>query len=142
MKRILPLLALLLSGSWLIAMGAGGATANVSWTAPTTYTDGTTLPANDIASYTVSWVSTAPGAAVQSKTVPGGTLATSVNVPCGSANFSVTVTTTATAAVPNATSGPDGPVTFASGVSCAPNPPGALAVSAAPVSAAAAVKKP
>lgn len=111
-------LSLLLLGLVLTAeVWAAGTTATVSWTAPTSYIDNTPLPATDIASYTVLWTG-------GSKTVTG--LSTTVPVPCGSQTFTVIVTTTATAKYPSSTSDPSAPITYASGVTCRPNPPGAV----------------
>lgn len=100
---------------------AAGTSAALSWTAPTTYTDGTAIPSGDIAFYTVTW-----NAGTVKVNAPE--LSAAINVPCGSTAFSVTVTTSATAKYPNATSLPAGPVPYATGIACAPNPPGGLAV--------------
>lgn len=112
---------LVLSVTW-----AAGVSATVSWVAPATYNDGSTVPSTDIDHYTLSW------APVGSQAGPSGSVnvtSTSavVAVPCGSTSFSVTVTTSATAKYPNVTSGPDGPVSYASGVTCTINPPTGLA---------------
>lgn len=114
--------ALLLSP---LAAYAAGATANLSWTAPTAYIDGEPLPAAQIDHYTITWTTASPagvGGPTGSLTVPGTATAATVPVPCGSVNFSITVTTTAAAVFPNATSAPDGPVPYATGVTCGPNP--------------------
>lgn len=127
MKKFLSgLIALLLTSLALAASTNGTQTATVSWTAPTQYTDGTALAATDIASYTVTYQTAT--SAVKSLTVPAGTLTTTVAALCGTANFSVTVTTTATAVYPNATSSPAGPVPFVSSVNCVPNSPSGLTV--------------
>jgi hypothetical protein len=99
---------------------AAGPTANVSWSAPVTYVDGSAMPATDIAFYTVKWGS-------NSKQVT--TLSTTADVICGSASFTVSITTKTTAKYPNATSSDAGPVSYATGVTCAPNPPTGLQVS-------------
>lgn len=98
---------------------AAGSSATVSWVAPTAYTDSSALPAGDIAFYTLTWDN---GGSVK---VTG--LQSLVTIPCGSTHFSVTVTTTATAAYPNATSSAAGPIPYATGIACAPNPPSGLA---------------
>lgn len=125
LSRILPLLALL---SVTVSIAAG-TSATASWTAPTAYTDGSALPASDIDHYTLTWGpaagSSGPSGSVN---VPAGTVSTVINVPCGSTSFTVSVTTGAAAKYPNSTSAPAGPVPYASGLSCAPNPPGGLAV--------------
>ncbi len=102
-----------------LAIGAG-IVANLSWTAPTAYLDGTAMPASDIASYTVTYVY---GGKTVTANFPAGTLSTTVSVPCGSTSFEVDVTTTATAVYPNAVSGQSNVVPYASGVACAPMAP-------------------
>jgi hypothetical protein len=112
-----------------VAFGAG-TTANVSWTAPTAYVDGTALAASDIASYTVSWApatgQAGPSGSLKVSPAAGSTavptLAT-VPVACGDVTFTVTVTTTASAHYPNMTSAPSSPVPYATGAQCVPNPP-------------------
>lgn len=101
---------------------AAGTAAQVSWSPPTAYNDASALPISDIASYTLAWTGSTSG----SKTVTG--TSTSVAVACGSVAFTVTVTTNAGAKFPNATSAPAGPVPYATGVTCGPNPPTALTV--------------
>lgn len=123
----------LLSGVALasvLAVWAATPSATVSWSAPTQYVDGTVLPVADIDHYSVSWGPVSPAAvtATNSGTVIVKSLTASVPVACGSVEFSVTATTGANATYPNTTSTPAGPVPYASGVACAPNPPGALAV--------------
>lgn len=113
--------------------------ASVSWLAPTTYADTSVIAAGELDHYTISWTSTAPGGPSGSLTVPGTALAAVVPLSCGAANFAVTVTTTASAKYPNATSGPAGPVLWDSKVVCAPNPPTGLAVQSSVTSQA--VKK-
>lgn len=98
--------------------------ATVTWAAPTAYLDKSVLPVEDIDHYTLSWTPAQGSSGVL--TVKG--LTAVVPVVCGTVQFSVTATTGATALYPNTTSTAAGPVPFASGVSCAPNPPGALAV--------------
>jgi hypothetical protein len=124
---ILAVAALLLcSMSVMVSFAQAPKSATVTWIAPTTYVDGTVLPAASIDHYTITWPlagGTSPSGSLISKT-----LSAVVPVVCGSVAFSVTVTTTAAALYPNSTSAPAGPVTYASGVSCAANPPGALAV--------------
>lgn len=116
---MLKRLSLTLSIALLVALAvppmaeAAGTTANLSWSAPTQYVDGTALPASDIAFYTVQFNG-------QSQKVTAPATTASVNVACGSASFTVTVTTTATAKYPNATSDPSGAVPYASGVVCRP----------------------
>jgi hypothetical protein len=98
---------------------AAGTTATVTIVPPTLYEDGTALPATDIAFYTISWSGAGPSGSKQTTT-----LVTSVPVACGSVSFTATVTTTAGAKYPNATSLAGGPVPYAAGVTCVPNAPG------------------
>jgi hypothetical protein len=121
MKRLLPLLGLLAATLAL----AAGTTANVAWTAPTAYTDGTAVGATDIASYTVTWTGSGASTSGSVKVIAPATTA-AVTVPCGSATFTVTVTTSATAYIPNVTSSPTTGVPYATGVTCTINPPSAL----------------
>lgn len=129
LRQLFPRIAALAAIAAVSVSIAAGTSAKLSWVAPTTYTDSTTLPVADIASYTITWGPTgvASGPA-GSTTVPAGTLATTINVPCGSTAFTVAVTTTASAKYPGTTSAPTSPVPYASGVSCAPNPPTGLVV--------------
>jgi len=66
----------------------------------------------------------------QSVQVKAPLLSATVPALCGTVNFTVSVTTSASAKYPNATSTPAGPVPFVSSATCvgAPNPPGALSV--------------
>ncbi len=98
--------------------------ATLTWTAPLLDVDGT--PVGGIDHYTVTW-SRAPTAPAVG-TLDVKTTSAVVPVACGSMLFTVTATTSTTATYPNTTSQPAGPVTYVSEVSCAPNPPGALAV--------------
>lgn len=100
------------------AAHAAGPSYTVSWAPPSAYLDTSALPATDIAFYTV----TVDG--VPQKVAGATQLA--LSKPCGSASITVSVTTTAGAKYPNTTSDPAGPVTYATGVTCKPNPPGAL----------------
>lgn len=127
MKRIfsaLKLAAILLLPALALAAGT---TANLSWTAPTQYTDNTSIAAGELDHYTIAWAPQAGKTGPTGSLTVAGTL-TSATVPvaCGDVTFTLTVTTSATAKYPNATSGPAGPVPYVSGVSCAPNPPGAF----------------
>lgn len=129
MKHFVTRIAAVLALAAVAVSFAAGTSAKLSWIAPTTYSDNTPLPVADISSYTITWGPTGVvSGPAGSTTVPAGTLATSVSVPCGSTAFTIAVTTTATAKYPNTTSGPTSPVPYASGVSCAPNPPSGLVV--------------
>lgn len=128
MKRLLAIAALALVSTLCVTYGAG-TTANLTWTAPTAYTDGTSLPAADLDHYTISWAPAAgQSGPTGSTTVAGNLTAATVPVPCGQVSFTLTVTTGASAHYPNATSGPAGPVPYVTGVTCQPNPPTGLAV--------------
>jgi hypothetical protein len=114
----------------------------VAWLAPTTYVDGSAIAPGDLDHYTITWTASVAGGPAGSMTVPGNTLAANVPFPCGSANFSITVTTSSTSSkYPNTTSDPSSPlVLFDSKVKCAPNPPSGLGVRSSAVSAQAVTK--
>lgn len=119
---------------------AAGTTANVSWTLAECYNDGvippppatgcgtaSPLPPSDILQAVVTWTGTVSG----SKVVLMPALSTVVNVPCGSATFSVHLVAKSTAKYPNSagpptTQGP--PVPYATGIQCSPLPPLAVTV--------------
>lgn len=115
---------------------AAAPSATVSWTAPTTYTDGTALAAADLASYTVIACRGASAcvsfttAAVAAGTAPPTSLA--VPLTCGNYTFTVAAETTAAAKYPTISSVPSAAVPYATGVSCAPNPPSGVVVVATP----------
>lgn len=97
---------------------AAGTTANLSWTAPTSYSDGTALPASDIASYTLAWTATSPFAKAGTVSAASSALTATVStLTCGTYNFTITVTTTATAYSPNS-SATSAPVLYNTGVTC------------------------
>lgn len=126
MRRFLQLAALLLVSG--VVFGAG-TTANVSWVAPTQYTDGTALANGDIDHYTVTWAPGSGQSGPSGSLKVAGTASTAVvPVACGQATFSITVTTSATAKYANVTSAPSNPVPYATGVTCTVNPPTGLAV--------------
>lgn len=127
LKAILPFLLVLASA--VPVARAAPPSANVSWTDPTAYVDGNALSSADIDHYTVTWSSVKTGLAGGSLTVKApATFPVVVPLSCGDYSFTVTVTTGASALYPNATSSPAGPVTFATGVTCAPNPVSGLTV--------------
>lgn len=121
---------LILLGAVAPLVYAAGTTANLSWTLPVTYNDGTTaLPATDIASITVCWTPPSSGGPQAGCVTKAGALTTTtIPVACGGESFTVAVTTTATAAYPNASSDPSASVPYATGVKCKPNPPTGLGV--------------
>lgn len=125
MRRFLASLFLLFAS---VAFGAG-TTATMSWDRPLVYTDGSVLPASDIKNYTLSWSRTSGGPAVGSLVVNAPALTSPVTLVCSDYFFLVTVTTTASAKVPNATSGPSNIVPYATGVNCAPGAPTNLTAS-------------
>lgn len=106
---------------------AAGTTANVSWTAPTVYTDGTALPATDIANYTINWSAASPYAASGSVTAASGLTIVVSSLTCGSYSFTVTVKTTATAYSPNAQS-TTAPFVYNTGIVCTAPKPGTFTV--------------
>lgn len=143
MKRLLYLLSTLTSLSITISIAqVSTPAAVVAWLAPKTYTDGSPVASTDLDHYTISWVASAAGGPAGSITVPANTLAANVPFPCGSANFSITVTTSSTSPkYPNTTSDPSAPIVlFDSKVKCASNPPSGLAVRSSAASAQAVTK--
>ncbi|MGH9436392.1 MAG: hypothetical protein ACRD22_00505, partial [Terriglobia bacterium] len=77
---------------------AAGTTANLSWTAPTQYTDGTAIAAGELDHYTIAWSPAAGSAGPSgSLTVAGSVVNATVPVACGSTSFYINVTSTATA---------------------------------------------
>lgn len=106
---------------------AAGTTATLTWVAPTTYLDGSALPVAQIDHYTINWLPSAGNGTPGSMNVAGNVLTANVPLKCGNVTFTVSVTTTATATYPNATSAPSSDVPYATGVSCLPNPPTGLA---------------
>lgn len=120
MKRIACLMVAALLAT---AALASGTTATVSWAAPTTYNDGTAVGATDIASYTVTWVGSGPKTS-GTLVVSAPNVSAAVPVACGSASFTVTATASATAVYPGSVSTSSSPpVVYATGVTCALNPP-------------------
>ena len=119
MKRFVSLIAAALLATVALASGT---TATVTWVAPTTYTDGTSVAATDIASYTVTWTGTGSKTS-GSLVVTAPALSATVPVACGSASFTVTVTASATAVYPGTSATSSPPVVYATGVTCSINPP-------------------
>lgn len=112
-----------------LAALAATPTANVAWTAPTAYVTGESLPASDIASYTVKACEVnSPGTCITKTVAAPTTSIANMALVCGEYDFTVTVTTGAGALHPNETSGPSNIVPFATGVSCSPNPPAGVTV--------------
>lgn len=111
----------------ITAAHAAGTTAKCFWNAVTTYVDGSALPATDIAHYTLTW---APAAGQNgpsgSLNIPAGILSAPVTIACGATTFTISVTTTATARVPNSTSAPSAGIAYDSKVPCAPSAPSGL----------------
>lgn len=128
MKRILAALALGLLSCLCVTYGAG-TTANLTWSAPTTYTDGSAIASGDIASYTISWApASGQSGPTGTQSATASAVAATVPVACGSVTFTISVTTSSTAKYPNVTSGPSNAVPYATGVTCTINPPSGLAV--------------
>lgn len=127
MKRFRHLLFSLGCLSLVTLTLAAGTTAHLSWSAPTTYNDTSPLPATDIDHYTLTWAPPTgqPGPS-GSVNVPGTATTATAPIPCGNTTFTLSVTTTATAKYPNATSAPTSPIPYASNISCTPNPPTGL----------------
>ncbi len=102
---------------------AAGSSSTVTWVHPVTYTDGSALALSDIKETILTW--RRPGSTTVAGTVRVTAPANSTVVTgltCGNFNF-----TAATVAKNNAQSTDAGPVLYASGVTCAPNPPTGLA---------------
>lgn len=101
---------------------AAGDVAHLTWTLPSEYTDDTPLPAQDLATVTVSWFrATDPSKIVGSKSYPAAQLSADIaGMKCGDWQFVALITTTSTAKQPNATSAPAGPVTYPTGIACVP----------------------
>lgn len=127
MKYFRALLIALIPTLCLAAGTNGTQTANLAWTPPTSYSDGTTLPSGDIAFYTVVW--NGPAGTAQQKTVTAPATGTTVPNLCGTVTLSVSVTTSATAAYPNSVSPASNTATFTSSVACAPKAPTNFTVS-------------
>ncbi|SRR5579871_201968 len=135
MRKFLPTLFAAVLGFLAVAIAvplahAAGTTATLNWTNPTTYNDCTSPPTGctaiatgDIAGYTISWSRTSGGATVGSLSLTSG-VATTANVPvaCGTVFFTIVVNSSATAVYPNTPSNPTNPVSYATGVTCKPNP--------------------
>lgn len=124
-RLLLVLAACLLVGS----AHAVGTSATLTWTLPTAYTDGTALPASQIASTVISW--TRPTASIATGSVVVDAPGVTVVVPglvCGDFKFTAHVLTTASATYPSAASAEASstPATYATGVACKPNPPTGL----------------
>lgn len=99
MKKIIYSMAFAVLGMFAVPAFAQAASASASWTAPTTYTDGSALSGSQITSYTVYYGTTAGGPYPNSLVVPSvsgttPTTATISNLGVGTWYFVVTVTTT------------------------------------------------
>ena len=103
---------------------AAGTSANLAWTHPNAYTDGSALDVADIKETIITWrrpgrtnvVGTVRVTAPASQTVVTG-------LTCGSFAF-----TLATVMTSGTTSDDSQPVTYSTGIQCAPNPPTNLKV--------------
>jgi hypothetical protein len=107
----------------LALVSFAGQAAVVTWTNPTSYTDGTVLASADIASTTIEWATTSAFVSVAGSQVVAGA-ATSATVPDPAAGVSrcYRAKTTTTAAKGGLTSGPSN-VSCKTGSYSAPNPP-------------------
>jgi hypothetical protein len=102
---------------------AAGTSATLSWSHPTTYTDGAALAASDIKETFIQW--RRPGSATVAGSVRVTAPATSVVVPglvCGNFTFTAQTIMTLGATASDETS----PVPYSTGISCKPNPPTGL----------------
>lgn len=130
MKHFITVISLLCIAAITAPAHAAGTTANLTWTPPTQYTDGSPIAAGELDHYTITWApASGQSGPTGSITVAGNLSSSQVPVPCGGVSFTLTVTTSATAKYPNATSGPAGPVPYVTGVTCGPKAVTGLAVS-------------
>lgn len=110
---------------------AAGTTANLSWTLPSTWSDGSTLSVSDLKETLIEWRRTAAGPVVGSVRVTAP--ASSVSVPglaCGDFVFTASAVAKSTALYPNSQSASSSPpAAYATGVECRPNPPTGLTAS-------------
>lgn len=105
---------------------AVGPSATIKWSHPTAYTDGSALALSEIKETYVAWRRPGSSAIVGSVHVAAPAISIVVaGLVCGNFNF-VAVTVVKTN---NVESAEGGPVLYATGVQCAPNPPTNLEVS-------------
>lgn len=109
------LLALLALSS--AAALAAGTTANISWSPSYVYTDGSTMPVSDIASFTIRWDN--GGSLTVNAPV---TFPVTVPVPCGDRAFTVQINAKSTAKYTGTSDPSAPPATYSSGVVCKPGP--------------------
>jgi hypothetical protein len=108
--------------AWSIARAAG-ASATITWTHPTTSTDGSTLALTEIKETLIIWRRPGNSTVVGSARVPAPSTSTVVTgLVCGSFQFSgaTVVKTDDAASVENT------PTPYATGVACPPSPPTGL----------------
>ena len=105
---------------------AAGPTATVTWIHPLTYTDISPLAVSEIKETLITWRRPGNATIVGSVRVPGPATTTVVSgLACGNFDF-----TAATIVKTNSVQSADaGPVLYATGVTCAPNPPTGLVAS-------------
>ena len=104
---------------------AAGGSVTISWIHPTGYTDGSALPLTEIKETLVTWRRPANSTVVGSVRVAAPATSTLVvGLSCGGFNFSAATVVK----VGNVESAEAGPVLYATGVQCAPNPPTNLKV--------------
>jgi hypothetical protein len=105
---------------------AAGPSATIKWNHPTAYTDGSALALSEIKETYIAWRRPGSSTVVGSVRVAAPATSTVVTgLACGNFNF-VAVTVVKTNSI-ESTEG--GPVLYATGVQCAPNPPTNLEVS-------------
>jgi len=106
---------------------AAGTSANLSWTHPTTYIDGTPLALADIGSTVITWRRTAGGPVVATLTVPAPAAATTVTgLVCGDFVFTARTVMRVDA---NSSDETAPPAPYTTGITCRANPPTGLQVS-------------
>jgi len=106
---------------------AAGTTANLSWTHPTTYIDGTPLALADIGSTVITWRRTATGPVVATLTVPApATTAAVQGLVCGNFVFTARTVMRVSADSSDETAPP---APYSTGITCRANPPTGLQAS-------------
>ena len=98
---------------------AAGSAANLEWTHPTQYTDGSAINPADIAETLIQWRRPGSETVVGSLHVPAPAANAVAAVACGDYTF-----TAQTIMKDAAASGETGRIAYSSGVKCTPNPPG------------------
>jgi hypothetical protein len=102
---------------------AAGTTANLSWSFPTEYTDGSSLAVADIQETVIQWRRPNSETVVGSLRVTAPTAAAVATVVCNNYTFTAKIVMKDAAE-----SGETGRAAYATGIKCVPNPPSGLTV--------------